>query len=147
VPDPRGVDEGVDAPESPGGLVDRRLGRSGVDHVALDGDCVVAGLLAYGLAARQDFGPNRLPEPERRAVRAVLTIPATALVAAVFWIGLPAPYFRLAWLVFALVLFEVGANSPWAELKVEAAGDPDIAAPRLPSSTRPAPPRRTGPHA
>lgn len=80
----------------------------------------VAAALGYALAARQVFGPNRLAEPERRAVRTALTVASGATMAAVFWVGLPDPWFRLAWIIFATLLFELGAAAFWTDLKVEA---------------------------
>jgi hypothetical protein len=79
----------------------------------------IAALLGYALAARQAYGPNRLAEAERRGVRAALTLASGALMAAVFWIGLPDPGFRLAWVIFAGLLFELGAAASWNDLIVE----------------------------
>jgi hypothetical protein len=79
-----------------------------------------AALLGYALAARQVYGPNRLAEDERLGVRTTLTFASGAMMAAVFWIGLPDPWFRLAWLSFAIVLFELGAALAWNDLKAEA---------------------------
>ncbi len=79
-----------------------------------------ASAMSYLLAARQVFGSNGIAEEERRSVRSALTIPGAALAATTFWIALPDPYFRLAWLAFAALLFEVGVNTSWTELKYEA---------------------------
>jgi hypothetical protein len=79
-----------------------------------------ASAMSYLLASRQVFGRNRIADEERLFVRTVLTIPGAALAATAFWIALPDPYFRIAWLAFAAALFEVGVNSSWTELKYEA---------------------------
>jgi len=79
-----------------------------------------AALIGYALAARQVYGPNRIAEAERRVVRTALTMASGAMMAAVFWIGLPDPWFRLAWVIFATVLFELGAAAAWTDLKIEA---------------------------
>jgi hypothetical protein len=79
----------------------------------------VTALIGYALAARQVYGPNRIAEVERRVVRTALTVASGVMMAAVFWIGLPDPWFRLAWVVFATVLFELGVAASWTDLKVE----------------------------